>query len=297
MKITPVKDYKAPKYAAGIAALVAITASSAGCVQNSGAAMTYNTTEPAYTDTELAGAAETWEDTTAAASNLNNKPDSTCTGTGCDTTKPVTTEDTQLEGGVAVPCETTAVTGLGSIFSVAANVIKNIFTEEDPKLEGDVPMYTDVTELDGDVAVTEEEITELAGDVEVPEEDCRGYEYAKDNLETIRSGFPTAELLPQYETYEVEYPTETEGTIWFDCYYKIGDGDDPVYVSFVKRNTFDESYLIDDERITNLDGGFYYVTADGTKVLILQINAYDVDLGTRNIEKLVKDIKAKGINI
>ncbi|MBR5088612.1 MAG: hypothetical protein IK093_04220 [Ruminiclostridium sp.] len=204
MKITPVKNYKAPKYAAKIAAVLALTAAASGCLgpQTSGAAASYETTPSVTENTNTV--------------KLNG-------GADTDTTKPAETdcpelegtipspEYTELEGDVAVPtdpdnCKPEVTTSVAAAGFIGLKDIINFFKgggdkEPNVRLEGDVPMMTDDEDeedyLEGMVpALTddgEDEIIELAGDVAVEDE----YEY------------PIDIYFAKYCSYELEYATET----------------------------------------------------------------------------------------
>ena len=167
MKISPLKDYKTPKYAARIAALVAVTAAASGCVQNAGAAMTTEgDTHTSVSDnaTALAGDVEAIEETTTQTCEPHTE------GTVVTTTEEEI-ENTQLEGDVAVPDETTAILGAGSIFSAIGAIKDKLFGTGQPELMGDVPNIEDPDtepEIMGKIpAYTEEPVIE--GVIEAPE--------------------------------------------------------------------------------------------------------------------------------
>lgn len=284
MKITPMKDYKAPKYAVGIAALVAMTASATGCVQNAADAMTYET-ELTYTDVELAGMEETSEETAPPVSDLKNTPEATCTDSDCDTTS---------------PAETIAVVGAGSIFSAAANVIKGVFGGERPKLEGDVPMYTDDTEL--------------AGDVEAPMDDTDDIifarEYAGEFYEAFRNKVSGAISVNMFSGSE--QPISANNFIVHCTYADIPrrneegiELDNGLEISFVEKDSALWEKISSEQGWDKVYGGFISNSAEiresaeekyhyETRKLIIGVDDYYTELSEDFSEAVVSDLFAKG---
>ncbi len=178
MKISPLKDYKAPKYAAKIAALLAVTAAVSGCAEKP--RLEGDVPSPAYNETTDA------VQTAPAAVTISETENTIAEGTVVTTTEDEIVH-TQLEGGVSVPDDTTAVIGVGSIFSALGALKDKIFGTEKPELMGDVPNIEDPdpepdimgkipmpqdTEPDFEGEVPEPFDTtepELLGDVDVPQ--------------------------------------------------------------------------------------------------------------------------------
>ena len=177
MKISPLKDYKAPKYAAKIAALLAVTAAVSGCAESPKPNVKGLMPTPAYKETTNAdgNAPE------AVSLPVTDEPDAEVT-TVTTTGKEI--ECTRLEGGVVVPDDTTAVIGVGSILSALGALKDKLFGSEKPVLMGDVPNTedrptgldgvisapeTDEPELMGKIPATEDTEPELLGDVDVPQ--------------------------------------------------------------------------------------------------------------------------------
>ena len=175
MKISPLKDYKAPKYAAKIAALLAVTAAVSGCAEKP--RLEGDVPSPAYNETTDA------VQTAPAAVTISETENTIAEGTVVTTTEDEIVH-TQLEGGVSVPDDTTAVVGVGSILSALGALKDKLFGSEKPVLMGDVPNIedrptgldgvidapeTDEPELMGKIPATEDTEPELLGDVDVPQ--------------------------------------------------------------------------------------------------------------------------------
>lgn len=181
MKISPLKDYKAPKYAAKIAALLAVTAAVSGCAETPKPDIDPKVNglmpTPVYKETSDAVQTDPVEVT------LTEENDPVIAGT-VTTTARVGTDFTELAGDVAVPDDTTAVIGVGSILSALGALKDKLFGSEKPVLMGDVPNTedrptevegvisapeTDEPELMGKIPATEDTEPELLGDVDVPQ--------------------------------------------------------------------------------------------------------------------------------
>ena len=175
MKISPLKDYKAPKYAAKIAALLAVTAAVSGCAEKP--RLEGDVPSPAYNETTDA------VQTAPAAVTISETENTIAEGTVVTTTEDEIVH-TQLEGGVSVPDDTTVVIGAGSILSALGALKDKLFGSEKPVLMGDVPNTedrptgldgvidapeTDEPELMGKIPATEDTEPELLGDVDVPQ--------------------------------------------------------------------------------------------------------------------------------
>ena len=163
MKISPLKDYKTPKYAAKAAALLAVTAAVSGCAESPKPDVKGLTPTPAYKETSDAVQTDPVEVT------LTEENDPVIAGT-VTTTARVGTDFTELAGDVAVPDDTTAVIGAGSILSALGALKDKLFGSEKPVLMGDVPNTEEPEpEIMGKIPATEDTEPELLGDVDVPQ--------------------------------------------------------------------------------------------------------------------------------
>ena len=162
MKISPLKDYKAPKYAAKIAALLAVTAAVSGCAESPKPDVKGLMPTPAYKETTDAVQTDPVEVT------LTEENDPVIAGTVTTTGKEI--ECTKLDGGIVVPDDTTAVVGVVSILSALGALKDKLFGSEKPVLMGDVPNTEEPEpELMGKIPATEDTEPELLGDVDVPQ--------------------------------------------------------------------------------------------------------------------------------
>ncbi|MBQ9482959.1 MAG: hypothetical protein IJU82_02105 [Ruminiclostridium sp.] len=325
MKISPLKDYKAPKYAAKIAALLAVTAAVSGCkgpVLGGAAPMPeHTTTTPAPAAGQSAPAAVTLSET--------EKP--TPEGTVVTTTEEEI-ECTQLDGDVAVSADTTAVIGAGSIISALGAIKDRLFgskqpeligdvpniedpenelelmgkvamtTDPEPELMGDVPELTDTTEkpdtepeLEGEPAVATDDPPELMGDVPAYSERLDNMiDYSEKAIPLFEKAFGkdlysvTSKDEMYYRTYEID-------DILFEMrtYLNFGNGkNNVIYIAFFVRGSELDNALQNDKRSIAVGEGYMLDFDEAGKNMLLLI-PYDYYL--EPLEQSVCDGIAAGL--
>ncbi|MBR5090111.1 MAG: hypothetical protein IK093_11855 [Ruminiclostridium sp.] len=320
MKISHLKDYKAPKYAARIAAVLAVAAAVSGC---KGPVIEGTAPMPENTTTTPAPAAAK-PDPAAVTLPVTEKP--TTEGTVV-----TTTEDeiacTQLEGDVAVPDDTTAVVGVGSIFSALGAIKDRIFGGGQPELMGDVPNTEEPDpepELMGKVAMTRDTepefegvvpepvdttAPELEGSIEVNtddypmlEGDVPAYSERFDSMiDYSERSVPLFEKAFGKEMYfvntndEMYYRTYEIGDILFEMrtYLDFGNGKNKViYIAFFVRGSELDNALQNDKRSVAVGEG-YILDFDKAGKNILLFVPYDYH--EKPLEQSVCDGIASGL--
>ena len=329
MKISPLKDYKTPKYAAKAAALLAVTAAVSGCAETPKPDVKGLMPTPAYKETSDAVQTDPVEVT------LTEENDPVIAGT-VTTTACVGTDFTELAGDVAVPDDTTAVIGAGSVISVLSALKDKLFGNEKPVLMGDVPnteepepelmgkipatedtepellgdvdvpQFTDTTEppdtepeLEGEPAVFTEEIIELAGDVPAySEERDPMTDFAYDAAPMLEKALGkdlydvTAREEMYYRSYEIDgvlFETRT--------YFSFGSGKNKViYIAFFVRGSEFDTCLSADKNTTKVGEGFVFDPDKNKKELVLFVpyDYYINPLEQSVCDGIAADLKDKG---
>lgn len=325
MKITPIKEYKTPKYAAKAAALLAVTASASGCIGPvlSGAAVPpETTTTPASATYETTSSDETI--------NLNaTTEDTTISGTVTTVTEEEI-ECTELAGDVPAPTDTTTeAVGIGSVFSAAIGKIKSILggdETEHPRLEGDVPMITDEPEIEGDVyapevtdddtgigglvpatSETEEEFW-LEGDVEAPTEDMPDdfyfANYCCDALYDALEGYCSSIIFHDPDNVDnLNLSDDLSFPAQWECVFK----DFFMEITFVRKDSGIGKSIAAAENWNDVAGGGLFDAKSLKKtsdmsgnyeiryILAVFVDDYDTDLTEEFCNALVSDLELKGV--